>query len=201
MEVILLEHVRKLGNFGDVVSVKGGFARNFLLPFKKALLATEINKEKFERKKEEIAKSNAEAHAVAKKLFEKVDKTFVTLIRQAGEDGKLFGSVSSRDIADELSNAVKHTFSKNHVTDLAPVKYLGVYEIQLTLHPEVIASIRVIVARSETEALEAKKTFLNPPKQKDAEQEILSSITTKNKREESSIESEETIESDVPEQL
>ena len=179
MDVILLEHVRKLGNFGDIVSVKGGFARNFLLPSKKALLATTQNKEVFERKKEEIVKANSEALQDAKKLLGKVDKIFITLIRQAGEDGRLFGSVSSRDISDEASSVVKHPLNKNHVADLEPIKYLGVYEVPLTLHPEVVASVRVIVARSETEAQESKKKFLNPPKQKDEEKQLLDDLNAK----------------------
>lgn len=172
MDVILLEHVRKLGNFGDVVSVKGGYARNYLLPTKKALLATDENKGVFERKKEEITKANAKMLADAKKLFEKADKIFITLIRQAGEDGRLFGSVSARDISDAVSSELKHEINKNAVLDLEPIKYLGVHEVNLSLHAEVIAVVRVIVARSETEATEAKKNFLNPPKNKDAEKQL-----------------------------
>jgi len=177
MDVILLEHVKKLGNFGDIVSVKGGFAKNFLLPSKKALLATSQNKDVFERKKEEIEKTNHAALLSAKKLLETVDNVFITLIRQAGEDGRLFGSVSSRDISDEVSKVVKHPLNKNHVADLEPIKYLGVYEVPLTLHPEVAASVRVIVARSDTEAQESKKSFLNPPKQKDAEKQLLDDLS------------------------
>jgi large subunit ribosomal protein L9 len=181
MEVILLEQVRKLGNLGDIVSVKNGFARNYLLPTNKALMATAENKEVFERKKEEIAKSNKEAHSAATKLFDKADKLFVTLIRQAGEDGRLFGSVYSRDISDEISSALSHQLNKSNVVDLEPIKYLGVYEVDLVLHPEVIATARVIVARSETEALEAKKNFLNPPKPKDEEKALFEELAAQQK--------------------
>ena len=172
MEIILLEHIRKLGNFGDVVNVKGGFARNFLLPRKKALQATDQNRVVFEQKKVEIEKDNKEVLAQAKKTLEKVDKIFITLIRQAGEDGKLFGSVTARDIAEEVAKQSKQDINKNHVVDLSPVKYVGVYEVKLALHPEILSSVRVVVAKSETEALEAKKNFLNPPKQKDAEKQL-----------------------------
>jgi large subunit ribosomal protein L9 len=172
MEVILLEHVRKLGNFGDVVNVKGGFARNFLLPRNKALLATDINRKVFEQKKIEIEKNNKEILAQAKKAFDSVDKIFITLIRQAGEDGKLFGSVSAKDITEEVTSSSKQEVSKNHIVDLSPIKYLGVHEVKIALHPEILATVRVIVARSDSEANEAKKNFLNPPKQKDAEKQL-----------------------------
>lgn len=191
MDVILLEQVRKLGNFGDIVSVKDGFARNFLLPTNKALLATAENKQVFERKKEEISKTNKEAHLAATKLFEKADKLFVILIRQAGEDGRLFGSVSCRDIADEISTALTHQLNKNNISDLEPIKYLGVYEVNLVLHPEVVASVRVIVARSETEAQEAKKNFLNPPKPKDEEKALFEELAAQHKNSQAYAEEDE----------
>jgi len=151
MEVILLERVGKLGQMGDVVRVKDGYARNFLLPRGKALRANADNKSRFEGMKAELQKQSLERKGEAGKVAAKVDgKTFV-VIRQASETGQLFGSVSTRDIATLIStegNAINRT-----VVELnAPIKSIGQYKVPLALHPDVEVSVTVIVARSEAEA-------------------------------------------------
>jgi large subunit ribosomal protein L9 len=151
MEVILLERVGKLGQMGDVVKVKDGYARNFLLARGKALRATSDNKSKFEGMKVELKKKSDEAKGVAGQLASKVDgKTFV-VIRQASETGQLFGSVSTRDIATLIS-AGGDTVGRSAVVLNAPIKTIGAYKVPLDLHPDVDVSVTVTVARSEAEA-------------------------------------------------
>ena len=151
MEVILLERVGKLGQMGDVVRVKDGFARNFLLPRGKALRATADNKSKFEGMKAELHQRNLEAKGEAGKLAGKVDgKTYVVL-RQASESGQLFGSVSTRDIAN-LINAEGLEVARAQVVLNAPIKSIGQYKVPLALHPEVEVTVTVTVARSADEA-------------------------------------------------
>ncbi len=151
MEVILLERVGKLGQMGDVVRVKDGYARNFLLPRGKALRATTDNKSKFEGMKVDLQAKSNEAKGVAGKLANKVDgKTFI-VIRQASETGQLFGSVSTRDIATLIS-AGGDTVSRSAVVLNAPIKSIGQYKVPLDLHPDVEVSVTVTVARSEAEA-------------------------------------------------
>lgn len=152
MEIILLERIGKLGQMGDTVNVKDGFARNYLLPQGKALRATSANKERFEKDRSQLEARNLElkkeADAVAKKLD---DQSFVS-IRQAGDTGQLYGSVSTRDIAD-LITAAGFTVSRTQVELERPIKVLGVHPLSVMLHPEVIISVNVNVARSEDEAV------------------------------------------------
>jgi large subunit ribosomal protein L9 len=151
MEVILLERIGKLGQMGDVVRVKDGFARNFLLPRGKALRATADNKKRFEEMKVDLQAKNLEMKGEAGKLASKLDgKTYVVL-RQASEGGQLFGSVSSRDIAALLKNAGAE-LNRSHIVLNAPIKTIGQYKVPLALHPEVEVSIMVTVARSADEA-------------------------------------------------
>jgi large subunit ribosomal protein L9 len=151
MEVILLERVGKLGQMGDVVRVKDGYARNFLLPRGKALRANADNKSKFEGMKEELKTQSLERKGEAGKIASKVDgKTFV-VIRQASETGQLFGSVSTRDIATLISTE-GNTISRTAVELNAPIKSIGQYKVPLALHPDVEVSVTIIVARSEAEA-------------------------------------------------
>ncbi len=151
MEVILLERIGKLGQMGDVVRVKDGYARNFLLPRGKALRATSDNKSRFEGMKDELKAKSLEAKGVAGQTAAKVDgKTYVVL-RQASESGQLFGSVSPRDIAD-LMKADGADINRSHVTLNAPIKAIGQYKVPLALHPDVEVSITIIVARSAAEA-------------------------------------------------
>lgn len=151
MQVILLERVENLGAIGDEVKVRDGFARNFLLPQKKALRATDANRKVFEGRRAEIEAKNAEAKAAAEKAGGKVDGTSYVLIRQSGEAGQLYGSVSSRDIADEVVKAGAKIDRGSIVLD-KPIKTIGVYDVRVRLHAEVSATIKVNVARSADEA-------------------------------------------------
>jgi len=151
MQVILLERVPKLGHMGEIVKVKDGFARNFLLPNHKALRATEANKAKFERDRSTLEARNTDARIAAEVEAKNIaGKTYV-IIRQAGEGGHLYGSVSPRDIAD-AADAMGAHINKNHVHLTAPIKSIGVYEVEVAPHPEVTVKIKVNVARSPDEA-------------------------------------------------
>ena len=151
MEVILLERVGKLGQMGDVVRVKDGYARNFLLPRGKALRATTDNKSKFEGMKGDLQVKSNEAKGVAGKLANKVDGKTYVVIRQASETGQLFGSVSTRDIATLVSTEGAEV-GRTQVMLNAPIKSIGQYKVPLELHPDVEATVIVTVARSEAEA-------------------------------------------------
>ncbi len=151
MQVILLERVESLGALGDEVKVRDGYARNFLLPQKKALRATEANRKVFEARRAELEARNAEAKAAAEKASGKIDGTSYVLIRQAGEAGQLYGSVSSRDIADEIAKA-GGKIDRNAVVLDKPIKTIGVYDVRVRLHAEVNATVKVNVARSADEA-------------------------------------------------
>src|SRR3974390_404088 len=151
MEVILLERIGKLGQMGDVVRVKDGFARNFLLPRGKALRATAENKSRFESMKAELQARNQELKGQADAVAAKLDGKTIMAIRQASEAGQLFGSVSTRDIAVMLK-AEGAELSRSQVALNAPIKNVGQHKVPLALHPEVETNITVIVARSEGEA-------------------------------------------------
>jgi large subunit ribosomal protein L9 len=151
MEVILLERVEKLGAIGDVVKVKNGFARNFLLPNGKALRANEANRKVFEANRERIEAQNAERRSAAEKDSKKIDGATVQLIRQASNVGQLYGSVSARDLAEALE-AQGHKLAKNQIVLDRPIKSIGMQEVRVALHPEVSVTIRVNVARSPEEA-------------------------------------------------
>jgi large subunit ribosomal protein L9 len=156
MEVILLERVGKLGQMGDVVRVKDGFARNFLLPRGKALRANAENKARFESMKAELEKRNLEAKGEAGKLAAKIDGKSYVVLRQASEIGQLFGSVTSRDIAG-LINAEGAGIARAQIAINAPIKSIGQYKVPLALHPEIEVSVTVIVARSADEAERIKR--------------------------------------------
>jgi len=151
MDVILLERVGKLGQMGDVVRVKDGFARNFLLPRGKALRATAENKSRFEAMKVELQARNLEMKSGAEKLAATLDGKTVTVLRQASEAGQLYGSVSTRDIASLLAGGEAQV-NRSQVVLNAPIKAIGQYKVPLALHPEVETTITVIVARSADEA-------------------------------------------------
>jgi large subunit ribosomal protein L9 len=151
MDVILLERVHNLGQIGDVVKVKPGYARNFLLPLKKALRATEANKAKFEAQRAQIEANNLEKRGEAEKVRSKVDGLKVVLIRQAGETGQLFGSVNARDVADAVT-AAGFTVDRRQVILDRPIKVLGLHPLRVALHPEVVVSITANVAKSTEEA-------------------------------------------------
>ena len=151
MDVILLERVEKLGAIGDVVSVKNGFARNYLLPNKKALRANEANKKVFESNRAQIEADNASRRSDAEKASTGVDGKTLTLIRQASNTGQLYGSVSARDVAELLAEDGTKV-AKNQIILDKPIKAIGVTTIKIALHPEVSVTIKVNVARSPEEA-------------------------------------------------
>ncbi|MEM6412082.1 MAG: 50S ribosomal protein L9 [Pseudomonadota bacterium] len=151
MQVILLERVERLGTIGDEVSVKNGFARNFLIPQGKALLATDSNRARFEREREAIEARNAEAKAAAESTSGSLEGAILTLIRQAGDTGQLYGSVTARDIAEAASEA-GHKVAKSQVRLDKPIKAIGLHEVRVRLHAEVAVEITANIARSEDEA-------------------------------------------------
>jgi large subunit ribosomal protein L9 len=151
MDVILLERVGKLGQIGDTVRVKDGYARNFLLPRGKALRATEANKQKFEVRRADLEARNHELKRSANEVSAKLDGATVVIIRQAGETGQLYGSVSARDIAEALT-AAKHKVERGHVAIQHPIKTLGLHVVPIHLHPEVESKVTVNVARSPEQA-------------------------------------------------
>ena len=156
MEVILLERIEKLGTIGDVVKVKNGYARNFLLPRGKALRANESNRKVFEANREKIEANNAERRTAAQKDAGTIDGVTIQLIRQASNTGQLYGSVSARDLAEALE-AQGHKVAKNQIVLDRPIKAIGMQDVKIALHPEVSVTIRVNVARSPEEAdLQAK---------------------------------------------
>jgi len=151
MEVILLERIGKLGQMGDVVRVKDGFARNFLLPRGKALRATADNKKRFEEMKAELQTRNLEMKGEAGKLAGKLDGKSYVVLRQASESGQLFGSVSTRDIAAVLKEHGADV-NRSQIVLNAPIKTIGQYKVPLALHPEIEVAVTVTVARSADEA-------------------------------------------------
>jgi large subunit ribosomal protein L9 len=151
MEVILLERVPNLGQLGQIVNVKPGYARNFLLPTKRALRATKENLAYFERQKSVIEQTNAERRQSATVQGTKVDGASVVIVRQAAESGQLYGSVTARDIADAIS-AQGTPVDRNHVVLNQAIKTLGLFSITVALHPEVSVKVTVNIARSEEEA-------------------------------------------------
>src|ERR1044072_2118407 len=151
MDVILLERIEKLGSIGDVVKVKNGYARNFLLPRGKALRANESNRKVFEANREKIEAQNAERRSAAEADSKKIDGARIQLIRQASNVGHLYGSVSARDLAEGLE-AQGHKVAKTEIVLDRPIKSIGLQEVKIALHPEVSVSISVNIARSPEEA-------------------------------------------------
>lgn len=156
MDIILLERVEKLGQMGDVVKVKDGYARNYLLPQKKALRATAANREQFEGQRAALEKQNAARRSDAEKNASALDGKTAVLLRQASESGQLYGSVSARDVADAAS-MLGIAVDRKHVSLDRAIKSLGVYPVRVFLHPEVPTTVQVIVARSQSEADMAKE--------------------------------------------
>jgi large subunit ribosomal protein L9 len=151
MDVILLERIGRLGQMGDVVRVKDGYARNFLLPSGKALRATEANRQKFERDRTMLEERNSEKRSAAQGDAGQIDGKSFIIIRQAGESGQLYGSVSTRDIAEAASAAGTHV-ERNQVLLDSPIKSIGLHPVRIALHPEVVVQVTVNVARSADEA-------------------------------------------------
>jgi len=151
MDVILLQRIEKLGQMGEVVRVKPGFARNYLLPQKKALRATDANRARFEKQRSQLEATNLARRQEAEGISGKVDGLKVIIIRQAGETGHLYGSVSARDVAQAVTDGGV-TIERGQVLMDRPIKMLGLYPIRVALHPEVIVSITANVAKSHEEA-------------------------------------------------
>jgi large subunit ribosomal protein L9 len=151
IEVILLERVERLGHMGQVVKVRPGFARNFLLPMNKALRATKANLEHFEKQKTVLEAKNAAERSKAEELAKKMEKLKLVVIRQASETGQLYGSVGARDIADAAKEG-KHPIDRLQIQIDMPIKTLGLFPVKVKLHPEVLIKVTVNVARSQEEA-------------------------------------------------
>lgn len=163
MQVILLERIEKLGQMGDIVTVKAGYARNFLLPKKKAMRATNSNQAVFEQQRTQLEADNLQRREEAESISVKIDGINVTIIRQAGDSGQLYGSVTARDISESVTEAGA-TVNRNQILLNKPIKALGVYETRVALHPEVTVNITVNIARTEEEAklqLEAGSALIN----------------------------------------
>jgi len=152
MKIILLEKIEKLGSLGDQVEVKNGYARNYLLPTGKALRATEENIKYFEEKASELKKKNDKDVKEANKLLDKITGKIFIVIRQAGENGQLFGSVTTRDIANLLKNNGIDHINKNQVSLIEPIKALGIVDVKISLHAEASTTIKINIARTEEEA-------------------------------------------------
>lgn len=151
VELILLERVENLGQMGDVVRVRAGYARNYLLPRKKALRATKENLERFEKQRAELEAQNLRRREEAERVAERVAGLSVVILRQAGETGNLYGSVSARDIA-EACTAAGLSIHRTQVLLDHPIKSLGLHEVRVSLHPEVSITVTVNVARTTEEA-------------------------------------------------
>lgn len=150
MEVILLERISRLGGMGDVVKVKNGFARNYLIPMKKALRASDDNRKVFEERRHILEEQNAKSRGEAETKAAKLAGTSITLVRAASQEGKLYGSVSVRDVAEALKEA-GHDVPKSQIIMSSTIKSVGDYPVRLTLHAEVVANVTVSVKRVETE--------------------------------------------------
>ncbi|MEK9754687.1 MAG: 50S ribosomal protein L9, partial [Rhodospirillaceae bacterium] len=157
MQVILMERIEKLGQMGDVVKVKPGFARNYLLPKGKALRAAEANIKQFETQKAQLEAQNLERKSEAEAVAGKMDDVSVVLVRQAGEGGQLYGSVNTRDIAIALTEA-GYGVTRQQVRLDRPIKTLGLHDLKVALHPEVSVTVTANVARSTDEAEIQEKT-------------------------------------------
>ena len=151
MDVILLERVENLGQMGDVVKVKAGYARNYLLPKKKALRATELNRKQFEAQRTQLEATNLDRRKEAEAVATKVDGISVILVRQAGEGGQLYGSVGTRDIAQAVVDSGVSVARRQVMLD-RPIKAVGIHDVRVSLHPEVSVTVHVNVARTQEEA-------------------------------------------------
>ena len=165
MQIILLERIAKLGQMGDTVKVRDGYARNYLLPQGKALRANKANLERFERERAQLEARNLERKSEAEAVAGKLDGESLVMIRSAGETGQLYGSVSTRDIAEGLT-AAGFTVARSQVELRSPIKTIGLHNVLIQLHPEVEVAISVNVARSEDEAVrQAAGEDLTTPEQ------------------------------------
>lgn len=151
MEVILLERIARLGGIGETVDVRNGYGRNFLIPMKKALRATEENKKVFEERRHIIEEQNAAARKEAEVQAKKIDGLSIKLVRQASQEGKLYGSVTVKDIADALKDA-GHNVPRSQIIQTTVIKTIGEYPVRVMLHAEVVANVKLNIIRVEAEA-------------------------------------------------
>jgi len=171
-EVILLEKIEKLGGLGEVVKVKPGYARNYLLPENKALRATKENIAYFESVRKQLEKSNEEKRSAAEKIAKKINNLKVVLIRQASESGHLYGSVSSRDISEVIAEKSKQEIAKNQVVMNHNYKEIGIFPVEIMLHPEVKVSVSINIARSNEEAALQEKEANKPAEKETKEDKV-----------------------------
>lgn len=171
MNVILLERVEHLGQMGDLVHVRPGYARNFLLPQGKAVRATDENRKRFDERRAQLEVTNLQRRSEAEAVAVKMNGLNVTLIRQAGESGQLYGSVSARDLAEVITEA-GFTIGRQQVRLNAPIKTLGVHAVGVTLHPEVIVTVSANIARSREEADQQARTGNAFSRRDEAEDEL-----------------------------
>lgn len=173
-----MERVEKLGKMGDIVRVRPGYARNFLLPQKKAVRATEDNRARFEQNREQLEQANTARRVEAEGVAENSTGLGIELIRQAGEAGQLYGSVTTRDIADAVT-AAGVPATRQLVRLSAPIKAVGLYDVQIAIHPEVLLTVRVNVARSHDEAeLQLKSGVIGPASDREPGQPSAQDIET-----------------------
>ena len=201
MEIVLLERVEKLGQIGDVVNVKPGYAKNFLLPRGKALRANKQNMAKFEAERSAIEERNADAKKQAEMLSESIGNLSVNLVRAASEMGQLYGSVTARDIAEAISQA-GHEVDKRQVIMESAIKNLGLFTLKLTLHAEVTKQIVVNVARSLEEAktqLESGKAVISNLDEDDEDEIIQAAPEVAVASDEGEVETAEAAEANTPE--
>lgn len=201
MEIVLLERVEKLGQIGDVVNVKPGYARNYLLPRGKALRANKQNMAKFEAERSAIEERNADAKKQAEMLSESIGDLSVNLVRAASEMGQLYGSVTARDIAEAVSQA-GHEVDKRQVTMESAIKNLGLFTLKLTLHAEVTKQIVVNVARSLEEAktqLESGKAVISNLDEDDEDESVEAAPEIAAASDATEVETVESAEADTPE--
>ncbi|PKU22534.1 50S ribosomal protein L9 [Telmatospirillum siberiense] len=178
MDVILLERIEKLGQMGDTVKVKPGFARNYLLPQKKALRATKENQIRFESQRVQLEAQNLQRREEAQAVAVKLDGLAILIIRQAGEGGMLYGSVSGRDVADAVKEA-GFTVERRQVALDHPIKSLGSSQVRVSLHPEVSVLVKVTVARSQEEAERAARAAsTNVEAPAEDEEEVVDAVQT-----------------------
>lgn len=197
MDVILMERIEKLGQMGDVVKVKPGFARNYLLPQKKALRATKENMAFFETQRSQLEAENLERRSEAESVAGKLDGMSVTLIRQAGDSGQLYGSVTARDVAESVTEGGV-TIDRRQVVLDKVIKVLGLHPIKVRLHPEVIVTVTANVARSEEEAEIQASTghVVSPEEQRATEDAAVEAVIAEVEAEESAQSEEETAAAD-----
>jgi len=191
MKIILTAAVSKLGRIGDIVSVKNGYAKNFLIPAKKAICLTTNNSKIFESKRQEFEAANDQELAVANEVKAKISKKDVIIIEKASDDGRLYGSVNSSVIATNINDIVKQKVaSRGNVVLAKPIKEIGVYTVQLSLHSEVVIDVRLVIARGESEVATLLKADKKAKEQTEVKEEIKPKAKTEAVKEEATEEVE-----------